>query len=244
LGPQCGRENVCANARDDCYGSGYGNNICRYICTHSTVNWLICKVPPSHFRSKGPLGSAPVKFIPPVPVADPTTNGLGKEAEEPQRNGTSKTDVEENPYFRIDSKPTPVKGYAPQKRGDHSPGDTPTNAKRAKTEHDGPLLEKNFIEFEDISGEVDLRMLEKEKKREARKERKRKRESGASAEAAPTSNYAGGRHRQQKKKLKGISNNTDGEVNLKKRGQEAISEGGPPPFKKRKKGKKKGKGKA
>ena len=103
----------------------------------------------------------------------------------------------DNPFFIIDTNPTPVNlpgiTNQPVKRSASPSGSPETKKqKKAKQHHDGELPTSEGavkVEFEDISGEVDARMKEKEEKRrlkeeerreERRKlkeERKRKRES-------------------------------------------------------------------
>ena len=91
----------------------------------------------------------------------------------------------DNPYFVVDTKPTPVNlpgmTQLPAKRG-ASPEEEPVESKKhkkAKRKHDGeiPKVEQG-VEFEDISGEVDARLKAKEEKLKRKKEKKRKRESG------------------------------------------------------------------
>ena len=91
----------------------------------------------------------------------------------------------DNPYFVIDTKPTPVNlpgmPKQPMKRG-VSPlqSASPGRHKKAKKYHEGELPygeEAEKVEFEDISREVDARLKVKEEKRKRREERKRKRES-------------------------------------------------------------------
>ena len=99
-----------------------------------------------------------------------------------------------NPYFVIDTKPTPVELPDPaiqSKERSASPPPEPVDGKehkRLKKRHDGDLPKTeptDGVRFEDISEEVDARMKEKEEKRKRKEEKKRKRESGG--EPVPSS---------------------------------------------------------
>jgi len=86
----------------------------------------------------------------------------------------------ENPYFVIDTNPTPVNlpGVTSSKRAVSPQPPEPVEAKKhkkSKKKHEGVLPSGGA--FEDISGEVDVRMKEKEEKRKRKEEKKRKRES-------------------------------------------------------------------
>ena len=100
----------------------------------------------------------------------------------------------DNPFFVIDTKPTPVNlpgiTTQPVKRSASPPGSTEAKKhKKAKKHHEGEMPKSEDaakVEYEDISGEVDARMKEKEEKRRRKEEKKkRKRESrGNQTEAA------------------------------------------------------------
>lgn len=121
----------------------------------------------------------------------------------------------DNPYFVIDTKPTPVHlpdmFNPPTKRGPPSPQEASNGSmqKKHKKKHSGDLPKPdaaNGVEFEDISEEVDARMKEKEEKRKRKEEKKRKRESGSdhatSSVAAPEANDASVEDPKPKKKKK------------------------------------------
>lgn len=134
----------------------------------------------------------------------PTTQVPKEKATSPEKAKDEKakatTPEGDNPFFIIDTKPTPVNlpgiTNQPVKRSASPSGSPETKKqKKAKKHHEGELPIGGGavkVEFEDISGEVDARMKEKEEKRklkdeEKRKlkeERKRKRESEDQAEAA------------------------------------------------------------
>ena len=135
----------------------------------------------------------------------PTTQVPNEKAtsQEKAKDEKAKTFTPEgdNPFFIIDTKPTPVNlpgiTNQPVKRSASPSGSPETKKqKKAKQHHEGELPTSGGavkVEFEDISGEVDARMKEKEEKRKLKEEekrklkeeRKRKRESeGEQTEAA------------------------------------------------------------
>ncbi|CAD6589992.1 MAG: hypothetical protein ASARMPRED_004509 [Alectoria sarmentosa] len=93
----------------------------------------------------------------------------------------------ENPYFIIDTNPTPVNlpgiSFQPLKRSASPPEAVEAKIhKKAKKTHDGEMPigeEAEGIQTEDISDQVDARMKEKEEKRKMKEEKKRKREPEA-----------------------------------------------------------------
>ncbi|KAI9671504.1 MAG: hypothetical protein M1817_003555 [Caeruleum heppii] len=106
----------------------------------------------------------------------------------------------DNPYFVIDTNPTPVNldtEVKSNKRSsdDRSPPDGKTEkpAKKAKTSKAGKKQETEAkaddkqeqpdVQFEDISAEVEARLKEKEEKRKRKEEKKRRRESKDSGTA-------------------------------------------------------------
>ncbi len=115
-----------------------------------------------------------------VPKEKATSHGkaMDEEAKAPTPEG-------DNPFFIIDTKPTPVNlpgiTTQPVKRSASPPGSTEAKKhKKAKKYHEGELPTSEDaakVEFEDISGEVDARMKEREEKRKRKEEKKRKRES-------------------------------------------------------------------
>ena len=105
----------------------------------------------------------------------------------------------DNPYFIIDTKPTPVNipGMSSQHlKRSASPVEAVEGKKhkKAKNKHDGEMPKEEDtqeVKFQDISEQVDARMKEKEKKRKMKEEKKRKRESeGEHAAAAEESQPA------------------------------------------------------
>lgn len=174
----------------------------------------------------------------------------------PQPNGQSEATKSEdqkaddsNPYFVVDTKPTPVNipglSHQPAKRA--SEADSPTepatkSSKKAKTKHNKEIAhpQEKRVEFEDITGEVDARMKEKEEKRKRKEERqKRKRESEESVEGP----VAAENDKPIKKKSKKVNGKLDvnGSESMKRHGSsdlEAVAEDGAK--KKKKKSKKSG----
>ena len=111
-------------------------------------------------------------------------------APDPQSNAgkgvKGKEEAEENPYFVVDTKPTPVNlpglSNASVKKASisHSHERSMSKpSKKLKTEHEGgfPGLELKAVNFDDITEEVDTQMKEKEEKRKRKDKSKRKRES-------------------------------------------------------------------
>ncbi|MCJ1404268.1 hypothetical protein MMC11_007493, partial [Xylographa trunciseda] len=119
--------------------------------------------------------------------AHPHKRPEGVKSEEDEKDGA-------NPYFVVDTNPTPVNlpGISHNAAKRRSSTEAPVEpvgvkAKKAKTGHEGnvPNGTEKRVEFEDISGEVDTRMKEKDEKRKRKEEKKRKRESGQSVDAEP-----------------------------------------------------------
>ena len=136
--------------------------------------------------SEGPTAQAPKEKATPQEKATPREKAKDEKAEAPTPDG-------DNPFFVIDTKPTPVNlpgmTTQPVKRSASPPGSTEAKKhKKAKKHHEGelPISEDAAnVEFEDISGEVDARMKEREEKRKRKEEKKRKRDSeGDQIEAA------------------------------------------------------------
>ena len=98
----------------------------------------------------------------------------------------------DNPYFVIDTNPTPVKipgmSFQTSKQNDIPPEAVEAKKhKKAKKKHDGEMPkgeDSHQLKTEDISEQVDARMKEKEKKKKMKEEKKRKRESEGEPVAA------------------------------------------------------------
>src|SRR5438045_1971860 len=86
----------------------------------------------------------------------------------------------ENPYFVIDTNPTPVALLGRLKRP--LEGGRETGEKKDKTIKKSEGENEPVIETEDISAEVDARLKEKMEKSKAKEEKKRKRESTGDGE--------------------------------------------------------------
>ena len=159
----------------------------------------------------------------------------------------------ENPYFIIDTNPTPVNlsgmSHKPAKRPTEnlSPAEPveKKKTKKAKTKHDGELpgSAATNVEVEDISEEVDARLKEKEERRRRKEEKKRKRLSAGStgpvAEDATTEAVA---EKPKKKKAKKVEGAVEaGEAATKKRhgsdGEAAVDGEGQKKKRKKTKGK-------
>lgn len=142
----------------------------------------------------------------------------------------------ENPYFVIDSNPTPVNlpGIS------HKPTKRPTEdlslaesleqkkTKKVKTKHTGELpgsAATNNVETEDISEEVDARLREKEERRQRKEEKKRKRLSDGSigpvAEAPTTEAVA---EKPKKKKAKKVEEEEEASVGATKKRHSSDNE--------------------
>lgn len=125
-------------------------------------------------------GSGSETSIKQIPKEPTTTNGQAstEKAEEASPEG-------DNPYFVIDTKPTPVNvpgmSSQPLKRSASPPDAVEAKKhKKAKKKHDGAMPkgeDSQSVKTEDISERVDARMKEKEKKRKMKEEKKRKRQS-------------------------------------------------------------------
>ncbi|MCJ1281611.1 hypothetical protein MMC26_000931 [Xylographa opegraphella] len=191
-------------------------------------------------------GSGSGSDVAPQPAA---TNGARppKQTEDTKSDGNEKEEA--NPYFVIDTNPTPVNlpgvSHKPLKRAPSAEAlvePAGGKLKKAKTNHDGaiPTGSEKRVEFEDISEEVDARMKEKEEKRKRKAEKKRKRESGESIGIAAMAES----EKPKKKKSKKMEGETEvGETVPKKRsgseGEEPLGEGGSKKVKKSKKHKEK-----
>ena len=148
-----------------------------------------------------------------------------------------------NPYFVVDTKPTPVKlpgfSYQPTKRAPEveTPAEPASkSSKKVKTKHDGDMANSpgNRVEFEDITGEVDARMKEKEEKRKRKEEKhKRKRESEESVEAPTVARS----EKPKKKKIKQVNVDSvvNGSASKKRQGFDDVETGGESGAKKKKK---------
>lgn len=157
----------------------------------------------------------------------------------------------ENPYFVIDTNPTPVNlpgiSRKPTKRSTKELSPTKPlerkKPKKPKTKHDGGLAGStaaNNMETEDISEEVDARLNEQEQRRRRKEERKRKRLSDGSPGpvAEPTTTDAVAEKPKKKKAKKFEGGEKANGVATKKRHSpdtEAEVDGEGPNEKKRKK---------
>ena len=130
-----------------------------------------------------------------APTARSTSNGATTNGNKEDVRSDNDTKEDGNPYFVVDTNPTPVNlpgiSHKPAKRAsDERSPEEPNGhrkSKKAKSKHDGePVATKEKrVEFEDISEEVDARLKEKEEKRKRKDERKRKRVSDEAPSAAP-----------------------------------------------------------
>ena len=182
-----------------------------------------------------------------------TTNGQGN-----SENVQEATSAGDNPYFVIDTKPTPVNipgiSFQSMKRSASPPeADKAKEYKKVKISHGGVMStgqDAQAVKTEDISEQVDARMKEKEEKRKRKEEKKRKRESedepGVAAEDSQRANGASatgaevesGRKKKKDKKSKeeGLPDRT---VSKKRQGSEEaeVEDGEKKKKKKRKKSK-------
>ena len=125
-------------------------------------------------------GSSSEDSIKQKPKEPATTNGQASTVKSQEASPEG-----DNPYFVIDTKPTPVDisgmSSQPLKRSASPPEAVEAKRrKKAKKKHDGemPKGEDTLeVKTEDISERVDARMKEKEKKRKMKEEKKRKRQS-------------------------------------------------------------------
>ena len=115
-----------------------------------------------------------------------TTNGQASTEKNQEANPQG-----DNPYFIIDTKPTPVKipgtSSQPLKRSPSPTEAIEAKHKKAKKRHDVAVPgedDAQEVKTEDISERVDARMKEKEKKRKMKEEKKRKRDSEGEHAAA------------------------------------------------------------
>lgn len=142
------------------------------------------------------------------------------------------TPEDEQPAFFIDTNPTPVNipGFSnqPKKRSASPPEPVAGKKhKKVKKSHDGELPkgeDPQVVEFEDISGEVDARMKEREEKRRRKEEKKRKRLSeGETAAISEAPDTAGAIEKPKKKKSKksGDESLADRTMSKKRAGEDA-----------------------
>ena len=158
----------------------------------------------------------------------------------------------DNPYFVIDTKPTPVNlpglPNASAKRSKAGPKESlaNTNHKKAKMKHEGSLPRgeiREGVQFEDISEEVEARLKEKDEKRRQKEVKKRKRESeGDPLEPSAVAGQIGAAseisEKPKKKKSKHNDRKSlgDGKVSKKRSGNDGpLSADGEAKKKKRKK---------
>ena len=191
------------------------------------------------------------------PKGDAITNGEAstEKVQEPIPEG-------DNPYFIIDTKPTPVNipemsSQAPKRSASPQEAVEVKKHKKSKKTHDGEMPQEEDpqeVKTVDISEQVDARMKEKESKRKMKEEKKRKRasegEHAATAEesqaTAEPSTVAVESERPKKKKIKKSEEEplTDRTASKKRRreregeGEEESGEGEKKKKKKEKKNKK------
>ncbi|KAI9845497.1 MAG: hypothetical protein M1837_004836 [Sclerophora amabilis] len=104
------------------------------------------------------------------------------ETSDGKRDNTPVDEVSDNPYFVIDTKPSPVNLANRSKPKIKVSADIPRSEssekrKSKKRKTDKSSKQTPVTEFEDISAEVDTRLREKEEKRKRKEEKKRKRDS-------------------------------------------------------------------
>ena len=176
------------------------------------------------------------------------TNGASATERTEDVKSEEDTKSDTNPYFVIDTNPTPVNlssnSHHPSKR----PADTQllselvgTKSKKSKTKHDRilPNVTDKRVEFEDITGEVDARMKEKEERRKRKDEKKRKRDSEGSVVPESASENVIETKKPKKKKSKAeAETEVNGTVSVKRAGSDGAEAEGDESTKKRKKSKK------
>lgn len=124
------------------------------------------------------IGSGSEGPIEAEPKESATTNGQANM--EKVQEATAEGD---NPYFVIDTKPTPVNvtgmSFQPLERSASLPEAVEAKKhKKAKKKHDGDMPtgeDAQVVKTDDISDEVNARMKEKQEKRKMKEEKKRKR---------------------------------------------------------------------
>ena len=146
----------------------------------------------------------------------------------------------DNPYFVIDTNPTPVDvpgiSFQSPKRSPGLPEAVEaTKHKKAKKKHDGEMPkgeDTQQVKTEDISDQVDARVKEKKKKRKMKEEKKRKRESEGEPAAAvegpestaepPHTVVEAERPKKKKKKVRHSEEPLPDRTVSKKRASEAV----------------------
>ena len=178
---------------------------------------------------------------------------LGSSELKTEETPAKDTDVQtegDNPFFIIDTKPTPVNipGHlsSPSKREADVEVDEGKASKKSKTKHSGdfPAAPQQTEQTEDISAEVDARMREKEERRKRKEERKRKRESEksdgavAAESAEPIAVASGGDGEKPEKKRYKLKHSANGskmpDRTLEKKWAGGDGEGGSKKKKKKK----------
>ena len=144
--------------------------------------------------------------------------------------GSAQPGIGENPFFVIDTNPTPVNieelSHGQHKRASAEPTDG-KKSKKLKAKHT-ESDEATTVQLEDITEEVDARLKEKEEKRKRKEEKKRKRESeGSTGGAVDASNGVeeSGKHPKKKAKTEEVKDGVDGEGNVDKKKKRHKSEG-------------------
>ena len=159
----------------------------------------------------------------------------------------------ENPYFIIDTKPSPVNipgmPLQPLKRSASPPEAVEAKKnKKAKKKHDGAMPKGEDtpqVKTEDISEQVDARMREKEEKRKMKEKKKRKQDADDGPPAAVEQSHAAAeveRPMKKKKTKKSMEEPLPDQTQSKKRSGEGNGDvgDGEGKKKKRKKGKEPG----
>ncbi|KAI4114688.1 MAG: hypothetical protein LQ345_004573 [Seirophora villosa] len=151
-----------------------------------------------------------------------------KAAEEKKKEDEAETQTAGEQMFFMDSNPTPVNlsaaaNSSAKRKATPDPVEVNTSKKqKKKKQHSAGRspapddaqepIEPVRIEFEDISGEVDARLAEKEERRKRKEQKKRKRESEGSGVAAA--------NKPEKKKIKATAQDE-----TKKRSTDEVAEG-------------------
>ena len=167
--------------------------------------------------------------------ANEASKGDSKEDEMQDARESAQPSSGENPYFVIDTKPTPVNiegiSHGQHKRASAEPIESEPagekKSKKHKTKH-RESEEAPKVQLEDITEEVDARLKEKEEKRKRKEEKKRKRESDDSAAVVvEASNGMGesGKHKKKKAKSEEVNGDVDWEEKVNKTQKRRKSEG-------------------
>ncbi|KAI4088951.1 MAG: hypothetical protein LQ344_005702 [Seirophora lacunosa] len=161
----------------------------------------------------------------------PAAPQASKAAEKKKKEDEAETQTAGEQMFFMDSNPTPVNlstaaNSSAKRKATPDPVEVNTSKKQKKKQHaagGSPApddaqepIEPVRIEFEDISGEVDARLAEKEERRKRKEQKKRKRESEGSG-VVPAAAAA---DKPEKKKVKATA-----QEETKKRSPDEVAEG-------------------